>query len=69
VDPLDTKTDISVFGTQTNLDLLTPDDFYVYFDMTNVVEGEQEVTLYLKSFKPLVSASLEKQTIKINVVK
>ena len=69
VDPLDTKTDISVFGSQTNLDLLTADDFYVYFDMTNVVEGEQEVTLYLKSFKPLVSASLEKQTIKINVVK
>lgn len=69
VDPLDTKTDIQVFGTQTNLDLLTTDDFYVYFDMTNVVEGEQEVSLYLKSFKPLVSASLEKQTIKIDVVK
>ena len=65
----DTKTGIDLFGTQANLDTITADDFYVYFDMTNVVEGEQEVQLYLRSYKPLVQATLQKQSIKINVVK
>ncbi len=69
VNPEDTKTGIDIFGTQTNVDLVTVDDFYVYFDMSNIELGEQEVQLYLKSYKPLVQASLQKQTIKINVVK
>lgn len=68
VNPEDTVTSIDVFGTQTNIDLLTADDFYVYFDMTNIELGEQEVQLYLRSFKPLVNAKLKKQTILINVV-
>lgn len=69
INPGDTKTDIDLFGTQANIDLVTADDFYVYFDMSNVQLGEQEVQLYLKSYKPLVKATLKKQTIKINVVK
>lgn len=69
VNPGDTKTGIDIFGTQTNVDLVTADDFYVYFDMSNIELGEQEVQLYLKSYKPLVKATLQKQTIKINVVK
>ncbi len=68
VNPEDTQTAIDVVGTQTNLDLLTTDDFYVYFDMTNIELGEQEVQLYMRSYKPLVKASLQKQTIMINVV-
>lgn len=64
----DTQTSIDVFGTQSNIDLLTTDDFYVYFDMTNIELGEQEVQLYLRSYKPLIKASLQKQTIMINVV-
>lgn len=68
VNPLDTQTNIDVVGTQTNIDLLTTDDFYVYFDMTNIELGEQEVQLYMRSYKPLVKASLQKQTILINVV-
>ncbi len=68
VNPEDTQTSIDVFGTQTNLDLLSTDDFYVYFDMTNIELGEQEVQLYMRSYKPLVKASLQKQTIMINVV-
>lgn len=69
VNPADTKTGIDVFGTQSNVDGVTADDFYVYFDMTNLEVGEQEVQLYMRSYKPLVSATLQKQTIKINVVK
>lgn len=69
VNPADTKTGIDVFGTQSNIDAITADDFYVYFDMTNLQLGEQDVQLYLRSYKPLVSATLQKQTIKINVVK
>jgi len=69
INPEDTKTGIDLFGTQTNVDLVTADDFYVYFDMSNIQLGEQEVQLYLKSYKPLVKATLQKQTIKINVVK
>lgn len=68
VNPEDTKTSIDVFGTQTNISLLTADDFYVYFDMTNIELGEQEVTLYMRNYKPLVKAVLQKQTIRINVV-
>ena len=43
--------------------------FHVYFDMSKLEVGEQDVTLLLRSYKPLVKASLVKQTIRINVVK
>ena len=69
INPEDTTIDVEVFGTATNLANLSPDDFYVYFDMANLEEGEQDVPLILRSFKPLVKASLVKQTIRINVVK
>ena len=65
----DTQTSINIFGTQTNVDTITADDFYVYFDMSKLEEGEQDVQLLLRSYKPLVKASLVKQTIRINVVK
>ena len=65
----DTKTAIEIFGTQANVDTITADDFYVYFDMSKLEEGEQDVQLLLRSYKPLVKASLVKQTIRINVVK
>ena len=69
VNPEDTVTGIDLFGTQTNIDNMTSDDFYVYFDMSKLEVGEQDVTLLLRSYKPLVKASLVKQTIRINVVK
>ena len=69
VNPQDTVTGIDLFGTQANIDNVTSDDFYVYFDMSKLEEGEQDVTLLLRSYKPLVKASLVKQTIRINVVK
>lgn len=69
VDPTDTMTAIDIFGTQSNVDTITADDFYVYFDMSKLEVGEQDVQLLLRSFKPLVKASLVKQTIRINVVR
>jgi YbbR domain-containing protein len=69
INPDDTKTAIEVFGTATNLQNISPDDFYVYFDMEKIEEGEQDVVLILRTFKPLVRASLVKQTIRINVVR
>jgi len=69
MDPDDTQTAIEIFGTQSNVDTITADDFYVYFDMSKLEEGEQDVQLLLRSYKPLVKASLVKQTIRINVVK
>ena len=69
INPEDTKTAIEVFGTETNLQNISPDDFYVYFDMEKIEEGEQDVVLILRSFKPLVRANLVKQTIRINVVR
>jgi YbbR domain-containing protein len=69
INPDDTKTSIEVVGTETNLLNISPDDFYVYFDMEKIEEGEQDVVLILRSFKSLVKASLVKQTIRINVVK
>ncbi len=69
INPDDTKTSIEVEGTATNLQDISPDDFYVYFDMEDLEEGEQDVVLILRSFKPLVKATLVKQTIRINVVK
>ena len=65
----DTVTGIDLFGTQANIDNITSDDFYVYFDMSKLEVGEQDVTLLMRSYKPLVKASLVKQTIRINVVK
>jgi len=69
INPEDVTTAVEVFGTEANLLNLSPDDFYVYFDMANLEEGEQDVPLVLRSFKPLVKASLVKQTIRINVVR
>jgi hypothetical protein len=37
--------------------------------MSKLEEGEQDVQLLLRSYKPLVKARLVKQTIRINVVK
>jgi YbbR domain-containing protein len=65
----DTITGIDLFGTQANIDTITSDDFYVYFDMSKLEVGEQDVQLIMRSFKPLVKSSLVKQTIRINVVK
>ncbi len=69
INSVDTVTGIDLFGTQTNVDNVTSDDFYVYFDMSKLEVGEQDVQLLMRSYKPLVKASLVKQTIRINVVK
>ncbi|HET6784527.1 MAG TPA: CdaR family protein [Erysipelotrichaceae bacterium] len=69
IDSDDTVTGIDLFGTQSNVDTVTSDDFYVYFDMSKLEPGEQDVQLLMRSYKPLVKASLVKQTIRINVVK
>jgi hypothetical protein len=63
----DVYTSVNLFGTQTNIDLVNSEDLYVYFDMKNVVLGENEVTLYVVGPNPLVKYTLVKSTIKIKV--
>ncbi len=67
VDLADVYTTVSLFGTQTNIDSIASEDLYVYFDMKNVVLGENEVQLYVVGPNPLVKYTLLKSTIKIKV--
>lgn len=67
VDLSDVYTSVNLFGTQTNIDGITSEDLYVYFDMKNVVLGENEVQLYVVGPNPLVKYTLIKSTIKIKV--
>jgi YbbR domain-containing protein len=61
----DVYTTVDLFGTQSNIDLVNSEDLYVYFDMKNVVLGENEVSLYVEGPNPLVKYTLVKSTIKI----
>lgn len=63
----DVYTSVNLVGTQTNIDMINSEDLYVYFDMKNVVLGENEVTLYVEGPNPLVKYTLVKSTIKIKV--
>ena len=63
----DITTTVNIFGTQTNVDLVASEDLYVYFDMKNVVLGENEVTLYVQGPNPLIKYTLVKSSIKIKV--
>jgi len=67
VDLADVYTTVSLFGTQTNIDSIATEDIYVYFDMKNVVLGENEVQLYVVGPNPLVKYTLVKSSIKIKV--
>jgi len=63
----DVYTSVNLVGTQTNIDGINSEDLYVYFDMKNVVLGENEVQLYVEGPNPLVKYTLIKSTIKIKV--
>ncbi len=63
----DVYTSVALFGTQINVDSITNEGLYVYFDMKNLVLGENEVQLYVVGPNPLVKYTLVKSTIKINV--
>ena len=67
VDLADVYTAVTLFGTQTNIDSIASEDIYVYFDMKNVVLGENEVQLYVVGPNPLVKYTLVKSSIKIKV--
>ncbi len=69
VDLQDVYTAVDLFGTQANIESITNEDLYVYFDMKNVVLGENEVQLYVVGPNPLVKYTLVKSTIKIKVTK
>lgn len=69
VDLADVYTTVHLFGTQTNIDAIATQDLYVYFDMKNVVVGENEVQLYVEGPNPLVKYTLVKSKIKISVTK
>jgi len=63
----DVYTSVELFGTQTNIDMINSEDLYVYFDMKNLVLGENEVQLYVQGPNPLVKYTLVKSSIKIKV--
>jgi YbbR domain-containing protein len=67
VDLADVVTAVQLYGTQTNIDAITPTSLYVYFDMKNVTLGEQEVQLYVEGPSNLVKYTLVKSTIRIKV--
>ncbi|KAF0224621.1 MAG: hypothetical protein FD133_931 [Erysipelotrichaceae bacterium] len=67
VDLQDVYTSVDLFGTQANIESIINEDLYVYFDMKNVVLGENEVQLYVQGPNPLVKYTLVKATIKIQV--
>lgn len=69
LDLADVYTTVNLFGTQANIESITTQDLYVYFDMKNVVVGENEVQLYVEGPNPLVKYTLVKSTIKIKVTK
>jgi YbbR domain-containing protein len=67
VDLADVVTAVQLYGTQTNVDVITSTSLYVYFDMKNVTLGEQEVQLYVEGPSNLVKYTLVKSTIRIKV--
>lgn len=69
LDLADVYTTVNLFGTQANIEPITTQDLYVYFDMKNVVVGDNEVQLYVEGPNPLVKYTLVKSTIKIKVTK
>ncbi|MEI7667511.1 MAG: CdaR family protein [Erysipelotrichaceae bacterium] len=63
------KVSVILKGTTTNVDSVSTEDIYVYFDMKNVGLGEQEVPLYIVGSNNLVKYTLLTPTIKIVVKK
>ena len=63
-----TTVDVTVFGTQNNVDQITADDLYVYFDMRDLQPGTQEVTLQIEqNSSSYVRYSLPQTSLTINV--
>ena len=60
---------VTLFGTQKNVDSITAENISIYIDMANVTLGVQTVPLYVSGSNNLVSYTLERQTISINVIK
>lgn len=63
-----TKVDVEVFGTQSNVNKVNADNVEVYFDMSTAVLGDQEFQLLIEQpFGTLVKYSLPQALISVNV--
>lgn len=69
VTPEDAYATVELFGTQSNIDRITPDDVSIYIDLKNVKLGKQTVSLYVVGTNNLVTYTLAKASIEINVTK
>ena len=66
---LQTSYSVEVFGTQTNIDKIKPEDISLYIDMSKVVLGEQSIEILVDQ-KPelLIKFKPVKASIRINVI-
>ncbi len=69
VTPEDAYATVELFGTQSNIDRITPDDVSIYIDLKDVKLGKQTVSLYVVGTNNLVTYTLAKASIEINVTK
>lgn len=68
-DPDQAEIDVTVYGTEENLEKINEDNFgRIYFDMSNVEPGEVTLPLLVESDKYLVEYKLEFEEIKMEVV-
>jgi YbbR domain-containing protein len=67
--PAEAYATVELWGTQTNVSAITPDDISIYIDMKDVQLGKQTVNLYITGTNNLVRYTLQKQTIDIKVTK
>jgi len=69
VTPEDAYATVELFGTQSNIDRITADDVSIYIDLKDVKLGKQTVSLYVVGTNNLVTYTLAKASIEINVTK
>lgn len=68
-DPEQAEIDVTIYGTEKNLEKITEENFgRVYFDMANVEPGEVSLPLLVETNKYLISYELEFDKIKMEVV-
>lgn len=68
-DPDQAEIDVTVYGTEENLEKINEDNFgRIYFDMSNIEPGEVTLPLLVESDKYLVEYKLEFEEIKMEVV-
>ncbi|TFG81949.1 MAG: hypothetical protein E4G74_03385, partial [Erysipelotrichales bacterium] len=69
LDPTEAYATVTLLGTRTNIDAVTPDDISIYIDLKDIKLGKQTVNLYIFGTNNLVRYTIQKQTIDINVTK